>query len=77
MDKDGVGRLAWTLEAAVLNSFEVHLDAATKQQTENRHFSSSSGKIRLQAWCLLGPSVALPQSNIKTVSEDIREKSER
>ena len=32
-----------------LNSFEVHLDAATKQQTENRHFSSSSGKIRLQA----------------------------
>lgn len=34
MDKDGVGRLAWSLEATDI-SFEVHLGAATKQQTEN------------------------------------------
>lgn len=41
MDKDGVGRLAWSLEATDI-SFEVHLGAATKQQTEHRYFSSSS-----------------------------------
>lgn len=75
MDKDGVGRLAWTLEAAVLNSFEVHLGAATKQQ------GSSNLQVRyaykLDVCFEICPSVALPQSNIKTVSDVIRVKSER
>lgn len=71
MDKDGVGRLAWSLEAADI-SFEVHLGAATKQQ------GSSNLQVRyaykLDVCFEICPSVALPQSNIKTVSDVIREK---